>query len=391
MRCGLSVLVLAILLPQMSALAAGPAALTPGTLQHDLDAVVAAGVPGGFALVRDGDESWTGSSGLADPAGTEAPDAAGRYRIGSVTKSFVATVVLQLIAEGKLRLDDNVETFFPHLLPNGRRVTIRHLLQMRSGLFDYTNDPRLLGGVPLEELRNRSVDPEWLVKLAVSHGPLFPPGSQGVYSNTNYVVLGMIIQKVTRTDVETQLWRRIFLPLQLEQTELPQDDPFLRGNATRGFTDAGDGLVEATDGLNPSMLSTAGAIVSTTEEVAHFYRALLSGRLLRPPQLALMTAARPLDNGVPYGLGLVVLPTACGAIVGHDGSVPGYLNFAFRSADGTREIVVVLNTDTPADSDAVDRAVVTLLLDALCPGTPAAAGAPGPDLLSSLRSLRSLR
>ena len=169
---------------------AKPTATTGGqtaALQNDLDALVAAGAPGAILLVRNGNHTTRLTAGLADVARKRPMRAADRFRIASVTKSYTATVVLQLVAEGKLGLSDSVERRLPKLVPNGKAITIRQLLNHTSGLFDFESDPRYLkpylGGNSTTTGQRGSSS-----RSAVSHKPLFAPGTRHSYSNTNYVV-----------------------------------------------------------------------------------------------------------------------------------------------------------------------------------------------------------
>ena len=160
----------------------------PAALQKQLDGVVEAGAPGVVGLVRTGERNWQGASGLGDLRGNRPARAGDRFRIGSVTKSFVATVMLQLVGEGRLRLDDNLERWLPGLVPGGEKITARQLLNHTSGLYNYTDD------LPEPPRRFR---PRELVAIATGHKPLFAPGTQFSYSNTNYILAGMLVERVT--------------------------------------------------------------------------------------------------------------------------------------------------------------------------------------------------
>src|SRR5262245_50277019 len=169
-----------------------------------LDEVVSDGVPGAILLVRDGDRTVRLTSGSARLAPRVRMEPNDRFRAGSITKSFVSTVVLELVGEGKLALSDTVERRLPGLVPNGDHITVRQLLNHTSGLYNYTDDPDLL-----RALTNLSSDrvfkPEELLAMATSHPPLFKPGARWSYSNTNYIVLGLIVEAVTGKPLEQEL------------------------------------------------------------------------------------------------------------------------------------------------------------------------------------------
>ena len=184
----------------------------PAALQRQLDGVVEAGTPGVVALVRTGQQTWQGASGLGNLAAKRPARAGDRFRIGSVTKSFVATVALQLVGEDKFGLDDPLARWLPGLVPNGDDITVRQLLNHTSGLYDYTDD---LPEPP------RPFQPRQLVAIATGHRPLFVAGKRFSYSNTNYILAGLVIERVTGQRLATQLQQRIVGPLSLGDTEFP--------------------------------------------------------------------------------------------------------------------------------------------------------------------------
>src|SRR5262245_14716762 len=201
------------------AAAAVPRPATTPALQRLVDGLVRDGAPGAIAVVRTPKGTRSVEAGLARtrPAVPMAPT--DRFRVASVTKSFVATVVLQLVAEGKLRLDDTVERWQPGLLPDGGRITIRELLDHTSGLFEYEQDAPFVRAVIARP--GRAWPPRRLVAIATSHGSLFPPGSDFSYANTNYIVLGLVAEAVTGAPLGRLLERRILRPLGLEETSFP--------------------------------------------------------------------------------------------------------------------------------------------------------------------------
>ncbi|WP_240800651.1 beta-lactamase family protein [Streptomyces sp. ICN441] len=339
--------------------------------QSVLDRIVAGGVPGVIALRRRGSEVRTATSGTSDRRTGDPIHAGDRLRIGSNTKTFVATVVLQLAGERRLRLTDTVERWLPGLVPNGSAITIRQLLHHTSGLYDYAGDPRLLA--PYATDRAHYWPPRGLVALAASHPPLFPPGASWSYSNTNYVLLGLVIEAVTGRRADAEVRERVLRPLGLHRTTFPLRNPRLPHPHTRGYLTnlpvdtAPDGVLDSTV-LSPSIAWTSGGMVSTVGDLARFQRALLTGRLLRPAQMRELTTVVP---GSDYGTGIIRWDTSCGTAWGHDGAFPGYLSIALTSGDGERQAVLALNTDrvlsegTLAD---VDTAVETLYCGSAGPG-----------------------
>ena len=189
------------------------------TLQRQMDALVAAGVPGVVVLVHGKNGTLRLASGHSNLARKTPMRVTDRFRVGSITKSFVATVVLQLVGEGKLSLDDTVEHWLPGAVPNGDKITLRNLLSHRSGLYDYLSDPRVLKPY-LSGNFGYSWTPRRLVAVSASHKPLFAPGTTTSYSNTNYILLGLIVEKATGNSIGAELKRRIFAPLQLRSTSL---------------------------------------------------------------------------------------------------------------------------------------------------------------------------
>ena len=336
----------------------------PATLQQQLDGVVEAGTPGVVGLVRAGERTWQGASGLGD-LGADRPARAGdRFRIGSVTKSFVAALVLQLVGEGRLGLDDNLERWLPGLVPGGNKLTVRQLLNHTSGLYNYTDD------LPQPPRRLR---PRELVAITTGHKPLFAPGREFSYSNTNYILAGLVVERVTGQPLADQLHQRILQPLRLDDTELPTTQRALGGPHARGYSPpdedwrVSDGparLVDVTE-MDTSWAWAAGAMVSTTADLARFYQALLGGQLLTPELLTQMRTtvdASQAGHGTRYGLGLEVLRPGCGVeLWGHGGSLEGYGTTAFSTPDADRQLIVAINLQPEPEPGAAAAAVENML------------------------------
>jgi D-alanyl-D-alanine carboxypeptidase len=340
-------------------------------LQKDVDALVAAGVPGAILLVRDGDRTVRFTGGQGDVARKTPMNASDHFKIASLTKTYTATVVLQLVAEGKLRLADSVERWLPGLVPNGDNVTLRQLLNHLSGIPDYESDPRYLKPYLSGDLGFYWA-PRKLVKLAVSHPPLFPPGvtKHTSYSNTNYVLLGLVVEAATGHSIGAELRSRIFRPLQLDKTTY-QAKPGLPSPYAHGYLVVGKPPATDVTGLSPSLSPASGAIVSTADDVADFYRALLSGRLLRPDLLRAMKTTISEGThvdvaGQRYGLGLELFPTSCGNALGHNGVIPGYTTFVFSSGDGGRQALLMVNLDAGSFPKAAGPRFFRLIDKAYC-------------------------
>ena len=313
--------------------------------------VVDAGAPGVLVLVEDGSERQSVAAGLADRARRRRMFGADRFRIGSITKTFVAAVVLQLVAEGRLALDAPVARRLPGLVPSG--ITVRQLLSHRSGLSDYVDDPRVASG--------DVSGPRRLVALAVSRGRVGRPGERFAYSSTNYLVLGLLVQQVTGSSLEEELERRIFVPLRLTRTSF--DSGTLLELPVHGYdapTRSGIIVGEREDTMrdDASWAWAAGAIVADAKDLSDFFAALLDGRLL---------PATLLEEMVPeqgYGLGLAAFRTSCGTAVGHTGNLLGQVSVVWSRQDGSRRVVMMANT-YPLGADA-ERAFHRALDVAFC-------------------------
>lgn len=302
-----------------------------------LDRVAVEGAPGAFVVVWEDGEVRAWERGLAAPSVPIRADQ--RFRIGSVTKTFVATLVLMLVDDGRVSLDDSVERWLPGQVPDGRAITVRQLLSHTSGLFDYVDDPRVL------RAPSRRWRPTELVGLAVARDPLAPPGRRFAYASTNYVLLGEIVQKAGRAPLGRQLRDRIFDPLGLRRTSYVPGvvtgthvhghrPPQHQGVVTGRPVDVSDEAVW--------WAGAAGAIVSTADDLHRFYRALLRGRLLGPATMSQMTRLVP-AGAYRYGLGLATFPTPCGPAWGHTGNVQGTITVAWNTRDASRQVVLVVN------------------------------------------------
>ncbi|MFE9427537.1 serine hydrolase domain-containing protein [Kitasatospora sp. NPDC006697] len=367
--------VLLALAPAAGAAGVGAAPVDGAALQQDLDAITGqAGATSAIGEVLEhGRVVWRGGSGVRE-LGTRAPAAVnGEFRAGSVTKMFVATVALQLSAEGRIGLDDPIERYLPGVVPNGGAITVREVMNHTAGLHDFLDDPQYSYDTEAEQQRFidgerwNSYPPEQLIAEATGHAPYFAPGTGWHYSNTDYLLLGELIDRVTGHSWRTEVRRRILGPLGLHHTSLPGEDVSVPGVHNHGYLPLSSGPADVTE-FNPSVAGAAGELISTTDDLARFDAALLGGRLLAPAQLAEMTATVPADSYPPsrYGLGLMRLALPCGEVWGHPGGIFGYTTYVFGDRAGTRQIAVSVTPYDPVKSAALLPDVLGLLGHAFC-------------------------
>ncbi|MGY4391203.1 serine hydrolase domain-containing protein [Streptomyces virginiae] len=343
----------------LTALCAGqaPAAAPPGRV--DIDPVVAeqldeaitaamrkADIPGvGVGLWIDGEDPYVRAFGTSDKA-TGVPIKTDMHtRIGSVTKTFTITAVLQLVDDGKVRLDAPISTYLDGV-PGGGKITVRQLADMRSGLYNYTEDPRLLAAYKADP--HRAWTPQELLDTAFRHPANFPPGTRWEYSNTNTVLLGLLVEKVAGQPLHTYLEQHVLEPAGLDATSLPTGaeiaSPFVHGYTN--FTP--DGATVDASTWNPSWAWAAGAMISTMDDLHSWVPTLVTGklpdgdRLLEPATQA--QRVRMLPTGHPdigYGLGIAELD----GWIGHNGELPGYETIAVRLPQARATMVIVVNSD----------------------------------------------
>lgn len=329
--------------PDSSASAPAATAARP-TLGWELRQVTSAGSPGVIALVNDGQALRLHAAGVADKGSGRAMRPTDRFRAASITKSFVATVALQLVGEGKLSLSDTVERWLPGILPYGDQVTLRQLLNHSSGV------PQMHQSVDaLEQYKGdvtRSWSPRELVALVADERPDFVAGSSWRYSDTNYVLAGLLIERATGHRLGYELGQRVFEPLHLRQTSFPVNASLIPGSHAKGYALVKGKLRDVTV-LNPSGAWAAGALVSSAADIAHFWRALLGGDLLAPTQLAAMKTTLATEKGSPlrYGLGILEFRSPCGTLWGNGGDIAGYSSLFQNSEDGKHQAGVIVNVN----------------------------------------------
>ncbi|WP_328329307.1 MULTISPECIES: serine hydrolase domain-containing protein [unclassified Streptomyces] len=342
------------------------AAATPDAVQQALNTLVRDdGMPAALASVKDRDgRTRTYTAGVGDLTTNSKVPRDGQVRIGSNTKAFTAVVVLQLVGEGKIALGADVDTYLPGLVRgkgiDGRRITVRQLLQHTSGLPDY--------GMHIgdDEIRNRYFEPRELLDIALRYKADAAPGETWGYSNTNYLLAGLIVQKVTGRPLAEEIDRRIIKRIGLRHTYFPTPgDKTIREPHPQGYhRNPADGPLRDFTEIDPSAGWAAGQLISTNSDLNRFFTALLAGRLLPAAQLAEMRTTVPAGtSGLRYGLGLTSRPLSCGGVYwGHGGDIPGYETRGGVTDDGRAVNVAV--TSIPTDEaaaqhvkDAVDRAL----------------------------------
>ncbi|MFC4812512.1 serine hydrolase domain-containing protein [Paenibacillus sp. GCM10023250] len=335
-------------------------------LQKAIEEIVDSGFLGVQLRVHDEKGEWVGSAGVSRLGEAAKPPTNGHFRIGSNTKTFTATVVLQLVAEGRIGLDDSVVDYLPEFGMD-RRITVRMLLQHTSGVFNFTGeyyeDGRVVPGIPCQgqewvDNRFKTYHPEELVRLALSRPVRFDPGTDWSYSNTNYVLARLLIEKVTGCSLAEEMQRLILRPLGLSGTVVPDTQPEIpepHAHAYYRYEDAGEQKTVDITCQNPSWISTGGDMISTTQDLHTFISALMGGKLLPAPLLAEMCKPHP---KIGYGLGVFVQdagPNGDGTIITHNGGISGYAALMYSTPDGGKTLTASVNY---VDDAAMSLAVV---------------------------------
>ncbi|MEU1725306.1 serine hydrolase domain-containing protein [Nonomuraea sp. NPDC005692] len=344
-----------------------PATASPApghpAVQEVLDRTVAAKLaPGMVADVRDGRRSWFGSAGVSDTGTGRERRQNERFRIGSASKAFTATVVLKLAAEGKLSLDDTLDRHLPGLFDGSAyepgKITIRQLLNQTSGIFAYTDDEKFFntgGGAEWFKHRFDTYTPQQLVKIALAHPPTGEPGGRFKYSNTNYILAAMIVEKATGRTFDQELNRTVIRPLRLNGTSLPGADPGIRGphpvHYSILFSRDPQPTVHDATRMNQSFAWAAGGLISTTTDLNRFFAALFGGRVLPGAQLREMLTTVSTEGagwipGTRYGLGIFEQKLPCGTSVwGNAGATYGSWSYSMGTRDGKHRLTTQVNGD----------------------------------------------
>ena len=333
------------------AASAAPSKGEAESLKSRAQGLVEAGYPAALAAVSD---SKGESAGVAVGKGSletgQAPPMDGEVRIGSNTKTFVAVVVMQMVQEGKVGLDEPIETYLPGLIRgegiDASRITVRQLLQHTSGLPEYTDTTP--GSGDIFQIKDHYAQPRDLLDTALSKPAQFEPGTQWKYTNTNYIVLGMLVERVSQRPVGEQIDQRIVKKLGLSHTYFPAPgEEKIRGTHPRGYHLNGEGKLEDITEMDPTWGWAAGAMVSTPSELNTFFQAVFDGRLLTQSSIDEMKngavdASSYLGSGTVYGLGLIGRSLSCGGTAwGHSGTIYGYQTDNAVGPDGTAVTVAV--------------------------------------------------
>lgn len=381
-----------------------PTGLDRAELRGTLGAIHEAGMYGTYSSVREGRERWTGAAGLADVETGRKVTPNMRHRVGSISKTFTSVAILQQVERGRIGLDVPVTEYVPELFDGtaaererGDAITVRMLLNHTSHIGDY-----VLGAFPslmqnstasLDEGRFRSISPEELVRLGLAADATGSPGAlPGSYSNTNYVIAGLILEKVTGQKAATYITRHVIDRAGLSHTSFPRT-PYIKGPHAKMY-ESFYGLIDPPRDYSVYDMSwayTAGAIVSTTDDLNRFYRKLLAGELVGRASLAEMRRTVPMEvapgAAIDYGLGIYTLDVpGCGRFWGHDGGVFGAGTISLTSEDGARQLSMGwnlmkyqrLNEDgTALEPSPIDEAINTHVVAALCPNLEEEPGAVG--------------
>ena len=363
-------------------------------------------VPGAVVLLETSQGVFTAVAGTTELGAQSPPSADTHFRIASNTKTMTSAVILQLAQEGKLRLDDPVAKYVPGV-PNGDHITIAELLEMRSGLYNYTNAPEVAKALDTDPAKVWT--PRELLDIAFAHPPNRPPGTDYEYSNTNYALLGLVIEKAGGQPLATAMHDRLFAPLGMKDTFLPQSTsntipaPFAHGYlygsssvALYGepeYTAETSAAVEAgtlrpTDytAVNHSFAAAAGGVVSTADDLVTWMQALTGGRVLNPEyQRIWEDSIRPETPDKPrqeYGYGIARMSWGPNVVTYHGGETAGYNSFMGVDTANAMTLVVWTTLPVSLDNKPTANTLAVNLLDQiyvqspLAPGPTAAPGTP---------------
>lgn len=277
------------------------------------------------------------------------------YRIASVTKTYVAGVILKLAAMGKLGLDDAIAPWLP-TIPSGAQITIRHLLSHRSGLFNYTDDTSFR-----KASAEQTFTPAELIAIANANHPYFAPGTAFHYSNTNYIALGIIAEAVGAAELSAQVRTRLLQPGGLTETYFDGKEAPI-GSLAPGYDQSG---FDVTHRLDPSAIWAAGAMVSTASDAAEWVTRLGRGQVHDAAIQAELETGLPTDQpGVSYGLGVFILQSSltggAGPGIGHMGDTYGYHTQAFYFRQLDAAVVSIVTSDAASPNDGTIAALRVL-------------------------------
>jgi D-alanyl-D-alanine carboxypeptidase len=352
-------------------------------------------VPGAVVFLRTPQGEFTATYGTTLLGATSPPSPDTHFRIASNTKTMTAAVTMQLAQESKLSLDDRVSKYLPGV-PNGDNITIAELLEMRSGLYNYTNAPEVSASLDRDPTKVWS--PAELLGIAFAHPPNFPPGTAFEYSNTNYALLGLIIEKVDGKPLAQAMQDRLFGPLGLQNTILPANsvntipDPYshgyLYGSSSvalvgsppyspeiQAAARAGTLLPKDYTDVNHSFATAAGGAISTAKDIATWIQALVAGRVLNAPyQRRWLDSLQPEDPNKPdgqrYGYGISQLRWGPNTVYFHGGETVGYNSFIGYDPNNQMTLVVWTNLPVSLDEKPTANALMLKVLDQIYAVSP---------------------
>ena len=336
-------------------------------------------VPGALVLLRTPQGDFIAASGTTQLNTTKPPRADTYFRIASNTKTLTAAVIMQLAQENKLSIDDPVSKYVSGV-PNGDKITIAQLLEMRSGLYNYTNDPIISATIDTDPAKVWT--PAELLAIAFAHPPNFPPGKEYEYNNTNYALLGLVAEKVDGKPLAQAMQDRLFGPLKLQHTLLPAStvntlpEPhshgYLYGSSSVALTGeppyspevqaaarAGTLLPNDYTDVNHSFVMAAGSVISTADDLATWIKALVAGRVLDPAyQRRWLDSPKPEDPNKPegqkYGYGISQFSWGPNSIYFHGGETAGYNSKI--SYDPANDMTLIVWTNLPVSLDGQQTA-----------------------------------
>jgi D-alanyl-D-alanine carboxypeptidase len=322
-----------------------------------------AGIPGVVVgLWMPGKGSYVRATGVADTATNRPMTTDGYVRIGSETKTFTVTALLELVDDRRIRLDDPISRYVPGV-PNGGRITLRHLAEMRSGLFPYTSDPDFVQDLLSDP--QRSFTPREVLAYGFKHKNTFAPGKEFQYSNSNLVLLGLVIEKVSGQRLVDFIDERVLRPARLHHTLFPEGAEFPEPHP-RGYTNQTlSGAVADSTDWNPSWAWAAGAMISDLHDLRRWADIVATGKLLSPQTQA--QRLKTLPTGIPglsYGLGIF----KTGGWIGHNGSIPGYETVTVYLPSKKATLVIMINTDITSGGQEPSTLLARAVTGVVTPG-----------------------
>ncbi len=352
-------------------------------------------IPGAVILLRTPQGEFTVTSGTTLLGAKIPPTSNTHFRAASNTKTMTAAVIMQLAQESKLSLDDPVSKYVPSV-PNGNHITLAELLEMRSGLYNYTDGPEIWNSMDHDPARVWS--PAELLAIAFAHKPNAPPDKAYEYNNTNYVLLSLVAEKVDGKPLAKSMQDRLFGPLHLSNTELPApavntipnpySHGYLYGSASvamvgeppyspevQAAARAGTLMPKDFTDVNHSFAQGAGAVISTANDLATWIQALVGGRVFNAEvQRRWLDSLQPEDpsktNGQRYGYGIIQITWGPNTIYFHGGETPGYNSFMGYDPNNQVTLVVWTNLTVSLDEKATANTLMLKVLDQIYQVSP---------------------